>query len=525
MTRTAKSLRREFVISSIFMVLIVLLSGAMGIYTVSDKSLQVAFKFTRTALALDSQYPGSLDWDRMFDQAVQGMMADLDRYSGYVDIHQFEQIDEERTGAYSGIGVSVVGDDRGLLIMSVREGGPAAERGVLSGDIILKADSIHLNTVPIVRASDYLRGPDGTEVKLSVLRPVSGDTTEIDITRRKLELLHIPFAGYTPDSMVYIRLLDFDAGASESVEAAIDSLITKRPKRSLGIILDLRGNPGGQLYEAYKTADLFLEDGKLIVGTQGRSRWNSEQYEATDDDKTDGLPMAVLVDQGSASASEIVAGALKQNNRAILVGDTTFGKGLVQGFNRFDDGSGLRLTTSRYYLEGNLFLNEFDSTLIDTGRGLVPNYPIHFVERDHYPRWLEQSLLLHEFAASHEDEILGISQGFSLGDEWVQRFNAFLGEEKAFYRSLQSEQAQLMADLAIFEGQSAKVRRAITELANISLAHDSLSAKYYGNYITMRLAQLAWERKFGTSRAYSEVTIRQKPEIAYASQLLRERKR
>jgi carboxyl-terminal processing protease len=324
--------------------------------------------------------------------------------------------------------------------------------------------------------------------------------------------------------MLYIRVLDFESGASRDINDALDTLIVNGKHNPRGVILDLRGNPGGLLTEAYRTASLFLNKGEFIVGTDGRSRWNEERHYATGPDLTNGLPMAILVDNGSASASEIVAGSLHQLGRALLVGDTTFGKGLVQGITQLSDGSALRLTISRYYLEGGLYLNRFDSTLSDTGSGLAPDYPVQFVERDEFPLRIETSLLLQKFANLHQDEIIAASQHLALPKAWVDRFRSFSRDSGFIYTSSQTQSAQLLVELAVVEQSSKAVFNAALEILHKSQQDDMAQFERYADYIRTRLKQLAWERKFGTYREYADVIVRERPDIRYAAHLLTEGK-
>lgn len=515
-----KHSRREFLLSAIFMVLLTLLAGGMGVYVLSEPALKVAFRFVNAAAALESQYPGQLDWNALFDDAMSGMIARLDRYSGYVQPERFSRMDEEKDGSYGGIGITIVDHEHGLLVMSVRENGPAAEQGILSGDIIIKADGTVLSSLNATEATRLLRGPDGSKVELTLFRPVTKDTSQVTLVRRQIQLQHIPFAGFMPDSLIYIRLIDFDPGTAKDLEAAVDSLVSKSPQRARGLILDLRGNPGGLLHEAFFAADIFLKEGQLIVGTDGRSRWNSKKLFASGEDKADGVPMAVIVDRGTASAAEILAGALRQNNRAVLVGDTTFGKGLVQGFNRFDDGSGLRLTISRYYLEGNVYFNEFDSMLHDSGIGLPPDHVIRFVEREHFPRALEASLLLPAFSIDNQNEILA-AYPYALSDDWMVRFQEFVQSRQFKYRSARLQHAETIFEAGHLEGASPQVLAAAKKLVELAKESDRDVYVQYADYIRMRLAELAHERKFGTHKTYAEVIVRQKPEILEAAALLR----
>jgi carboxyl-terminal processing protease len=527
---TPLSARREILLSIVFILLLVFLAGGMGVYVLSDTTLREASLLAATAIRVAELYDGDIDRARLVDNAREAMLARLDRYSGYINKAGYSQMDEEWHGSYGGIGVSVVPHEDGLLIMSVRETGPAAEVGLLTGDIIIRADSVWFPGRSADQTTEVLRGPEGTTVSIGVIRPSEKDTLEFVVERRKIDLLHIPFAGLTPDSMLYIRLLDFSSGAADDLAEALDSLLQKSEANPSGteprgLILDLRGNPGGLLNEAYDIANLFLDKGQLIVGTAGRSRWETRTLESSDDDATGGMPMVVLVDRGSASAAEIVSGALHQLGRATLVGDTTFGKGLVQGFSRFEDGSGLRLTVARYFLAGNLYLNELDSMLHDVGHGLVPDIHVDFVETKEFPGTLERSLLLETFAHRHQDEILTAPLEFALPIDWTDRFAAFAASEGFVFVSLRTDQAAALVDVAHLEDHPPTVTEAAQKLLLLSQQADMGQFEQYSEYIRSRLRQIALERKYSLYRAYHDEIVRTRPDIRLAAEVIREKSR
>ena len=381
--------RRTILLSALLSTLLISLCGGIAAYVLSDPDIKWAFLFHRVATELQSEYVDPVNWDQAFRSAQHGMFSELDRYSGYIDRQNFSEMREELSGGYSGIGVIVTKDSLGLLVLSVKEGGPAATAGLLNGDLIERVDSTNLAPLNLQQSSRILRGRDGSAVTLKVFRPADGATITPTVTRGRVPLEHIPFAGYTHDSMIYVRILDFEAGVAQDLYEALDSLIHKPDAHPRGVILDLKGNPGGLYEEAIGVCNLFLAPGRFVVGTAARSRWDVERDYSSEKDITDGLPIAVLVDRGSASAAEITAGALRQLGRAVLVGDTTFGKGLVQGYSQFLDGSGIRLTISRYFLEGNLFLNRLDSTHSDTGRGLTPDFYLPSTDRSMFLSDLE----------------------------------------------------------------------------------------------------------------------------------------
>jgi carboxyl-terminal processing protease len=521
MTTSSPNPRPSVLQAAILMVLIVLLAGGMAIYVVSDPGFHDASKLAQVANIVDQYYPEPVDWKKATRSALGAMFAKLDRFSSYLEPRRWRRFNEEFSGSYTGLGISVTPHDGGLLIMSVREGGPAAESGIFSGDVLIAADSVALGGLDPEDATDLLRGEAGSDVALRIYRPVDGDTLSFKVTRRKIDLEHIPFAGYTPDTVLYIRLLDFEAGASHDVKAALDSLLHEDSLEPHGVILDLRGNPGGLLSEGFGVANLFLDAGQLVVGTEGRSRWEESKYESSGHDLTGGLPMAVLVDRGSASAAEIVAGSLHQLHRAVLVGDTTFGKGLVQGFTSLANGGAVRLTIARYYLAGGLFLNRFDSVLVDTGRGLVPDYQVDFIEREPFPMELERSLLLNRFANQHQDEIVA-SGHFALDDRWVERFRDYAHSQDFVFESATTEKLKSMADLASLD-HALPVKLAVDRLLTASRAADAQQFGHYGDYIKMRLKQLAFERKDGDYVAYARAVVPERPDIRLAARLLREK--
>ena len=193
--------------------------------------------------------------------------------------------------------------------------------------------------------------------------------------------------------------------------------------------------------------------------------------------------MAVMVDGGSASSAEIVSGSLQQLHRAVLVGDTTFGKGLVQGFTRFPDGSGLRLTISRYYLAGGVYLNQFDTALNEVGSGLAPDYFYRSNERSIFPRTLENSLLLQQFANLHQDEIIAQSENFELADSWLDRFKAYARDNHFIFTSPETELAEFIVDLGHFESHSRETRLTTARILNIARKSDMDKFEEYSDYI------------------------------------------
>jgi C-terminal peptidase prc len=511
--------RSTLVWSLAIMALMVVVAGGMAVYVLSDPGLQDAITLRRAALYLADVYPADLNTESIIARGREAMFGQLDRYSTYVSVPEMQQRQQELTGGYQGIGVTVVSHDFGLLVMSVRENGPAAEAAVLPGDVIVRADSVSLAGLPITAASSLLRGPEGTEVQLGIFRETTDDTTTVTIRRRRIELLHIPFAGYTQDSILYLRLLDFQAGAADDVRAALDSLVTEAA-RPRAMILDLRGNPGGLMNEAFETANLFLEEGAFIVGTDGRSHWNEYAWYARGRQRAPQVPMAVLVDRGSASAAEIVAGALRYNDRAILVGDTTFGKGLVQGFWEFPGGDGLRLTTSRYYFAGGVFLNDFDTMLSHTGRGLVPDHMIRVDDGGRFGREIDNSLLLQRFVGLHLDDLVDAWQADSLDHVWVERFAMFAYGEGFSYESPVTAAVEQFSSVAAVEQADVSLATIASRLGDSSRLLDNQLWFLYADHILDRLERAVVERHLGMYETYRRIIVPRRSDIRLAAGLL-----
>ncbi|PWB71161.1 hypothetical protein C3F09_08205 [candidate division GN15 bacterium] len=521
MTTSPEPGRREILISALLSTLLILLCGGMAAYVLSDPDFKWSSVFSQVAHDIQADYVDPVNWEQAFSSAEESMFSGLDRYSGYIDRQEFSEMREELSGSYSGIGVTVAKDDSGLVVLSVREGGPSAAAGLLNGDIIEMVDSTGLAPLDLPASSRILRGPDGSTVRLKVFRPATGETLLPIVKRGRVPLKHIPFAGYTDDSVLYIRILDFEAGVTDDLAAALDSLLGKPHIKPRGVILDLKGNPGGLFEEAIGVCNLFLEPGRFIVGTAARSRWEVEREYSSGHDVTGGLPMAVLVDGNSASAAEITAGALRQLGRAVLIGDTTYGKGLVQGYSQFPDGSGIRLTISRYFLEGNLFLNRLDSTHSDTGKGLTPDFYLPSTDRSLFLSYLEGSLLMFRFAYRHQDEIIAGPPELRPPFRWVDELALFAEKEKFQFESPQTSDALVLLRTAQQEHCSADCIARAKELVRIARDDDRGQFLAHGEYIDMRLRQLAFERKYGSYRAYAEAVVNVRPDIRFAAQVLR----
>lgn len=502
-----------------FFSMLVIISGLL-MFVLSEQDLYYTMNLNSSLSLIDHLYSDRTNGISLVNKARDAVFDELDRFSGYLEPSLFGRVTEEFSGSYGGIGITVVKHDRGLLIMSVREDGPAGNAGILTGDIIIRADTVNLENIGSYQATFLLRGDVGTEVGVVIARNNFADSLEFRLIREKLRLIHIPYAGITEKKSLYIRILDFESGLFEELKHILDSVYTKNKEIINGIILDLRGNPGGLLTEAVDVSDLFLEKGHLIVGVKGRSIWNRKEYFSTGDDIFEGLPTAVLIDRGSASAAEILGGALKYANRAVLIGDTTFGKGLVQQYRGFTDGSGIRLTTSRYYFEGGVFLNNPQAEIIDSATGIPPDYYYRSEEREPFPMYLESTGLLRNFAVEHVDEILASQPFTSDFPIWYKLFKKYAEANDFNYYSHFAILSKFLRDEIVYANYSDKTFKAIDNICRLAENDDLNQFEVYRDYIKRRLYQIALELKSGTEAAYREAIVPYRSEIILAEEIM-----
>lgn len=513
--------RRSLLLSVLLTCLIVLLAGGMAIYALSDPDLLQAFTIMSAAKWIADEHADNIDSERMIQSARSAMMSQLDRYSGYVSPAYFERMDEQYSGGYSGIGISVLQHDLGLMIISVVDDGPADQAGLKIGDIMLEADSVSLVSSDASESVLILRGKSGTDVGLKVLKAKTRDTVEVTVNRQTITFSHVPYAGLRSDSILYIRLNEFQAGAASQVEAALDSLVVVDGGGVIGLLLDLRDNPGGSFDEAIKVSDLFLNDGQFVVGTDGRSRWHDDEIYSSGRDRASGLPMVVLVNRNSASASEIVAGSLQSLGRAKLVGDTTFGKGLVQGFIRYPDGDGLRLTIARYYFQGRVYLNEFDSTLHETGRGLAPDYLIDGISEYKWWRGSSGTMVIAGFVGQYAEAILSESMADSLGDIWIERLYHEAHAAGLVIQSSLYEAASLVRAVAILESGEPTVIRAAQRLVALAQSEEKSEYRSTSSDLKRQLMYWSYRHTHGSGPTYRDMIVESDPAINAAAELMK----
>jgi carboxyl-terminal processing protease len=326
----------------------VLFSGGRGAERVgaaSNTSYEELETFTNVLAIIQKNYVEEVDTKRLIEGAINGMLASLDPHSAYLTPELYKDLQVETKGSFGGLGIEITNRNGMLTVVSPIEDTPAARAGIKAQDIILKIDGEFTKDMSLVEAVKKMRGPKNTKVKLTIKREHPQQLLDVSLTREVIKIQSVK-SKTLPGGYGYLRVTQFQEHSDDDVEKALHSL--KDSGNLKGLVLDLRNNPGGLLTQAVKISDVFLESG-LIVYTDGRLENQKQKYFAHKANTWSDFPMVVLVNGGSASASEIVAGALQDQKRALVLGTQTFGKGSVQTILPLDENTALRLTTARYY--------------------------------------------------------------------------------------------------------------------------------------------------------------------------------
>lgn len=326
----------------------------------SEKEYEKEMEIFSDAISIiksDYVEPESIDPKKLIHGAISGMVSSLDPYSQFLEPDEFKDIKVETRGEFGGIGVEIATKEGQLTIVSPIDATPAYKAGILAGDKIIKIDSKPAKNMSLQEAVKMLRGRPGTQVKISVLRKEDNDLIDFTITRAVIKVESIKEVKIIDKDykIGYIKLVEFQERTPADLEAALQKLKSEGMK---ALIFDLRNNPGGLLEVSTSVAEKFIHKGKVIVSTKGSEPDQNIVFSSEGNDAYLDFPLVVLVNKGSASASEIVAGAMQDHKRGIIAGTNTFGKGSVQTVVPLRDGSAIRLTTARYYTPNNKSINQ-----------------------------------------------------------------------------------------------------------------------------------------------------------------------
>jgi carboxyl-terminal processing protease len=482
-------LRQKF--STLTMVIVLVIGIIIGVnlnnlFSSDDIYVQI-MKLNDVLNLARKNYVDKIDTQTLVEAAIEGMLGILDPHSVYIPAKAMERVNEDIRGSFEGIGIEFTIINDTINVVTPISGGPSEQLGIMAGDKIIKINdtsAIGLKNEDVVRK---LRGPKGTKVKVTILRAGVKEPLEFVITRDKISIYSVDVAVMVAKDVGYIYINRFSETTDREFKEAVSKLRAQGMKK---LILDLRNNPGGLLSEAVKIADEFLPQGKLIVYTKGRLPEYNEEFYATSSGELEKIPVVVLVNQGSASGSEIVAGAIQDWDRGLIVGDTTFGKGLVQRQFPLNDGSAIRLTTARYYTpsgrliqkpyEGKKYLGGVKDTSKEVyhtkvlnrsvygGGGIAPDVVVKTQTLTDLSVDIRRNNLFYIFISNFMDskgnEIRSkygnnfelFKRDFQISDEMLENFKKFViskgikWEEEQFKRDLSYIKTTLKAHIARF---------------------------------------------------------------------------
>ncbi len=503
----------------------------------------------KVAFDINQRYVDSVDVKEMIYSGIRGMVETLDPFSALQDIEAHDRLMEMTEGKYEGLGMTISKRDNAITVISPIEGTPAYRMGLRAGDQIVKIDGKPTQGMSTEDASKMMRGKAGTSVMLTIKREGVSEPMEYEVERAVIELTSVPYYGMTDGGIGYVRLSKFSKDSGKELKDAIEELKKQGMK---AMILDLRSNGGGLLDQAVETSNLFIDKGKLIVYTEGRTQFRSDKNATAEPvfSASDG-PLAVLVDEGTASASEIVSGAIQDWDRGVIIGNTTFGKGLVQQIIPERNETYLKLTVAKYYIPSGRCIQkperavrqsavqeeeteEPDSIVqvekevfytkggrkVYGGGGIAPD--IEITPRNMEPiemNLLRQSMFFN-FAVSYLAKHPDVSKEFEVSDQVLEEFLEFLKEKDFTYKSsleLELEPLKQKIDKA---DQPEMFSVALEQLKDAIKKDKEDDFDKSLDEIRRSLKSAVLSNKYGERAYYEEILLKDDPYVTKAYQIL-----
>lgn len=509
--------------------------------------------FDNIAWHINSKYVEEVDPKKMIYAGIKGMLEVLDPFSDMLEKKAYDRLMESTHGKYEGLGMSIDSRDGWITVISPMEGTPAFRMGIQAGDRIIEIDGKPTKGMTTEDASRLMRGPKGTEVTLKIQREGSLEGLEYKIKRDVIQLKSVPFYGVIPSpqgKIGYVRLSTFSEDATKELKEAIKSL---KEQNIDGLIFDLRWNGGGLLNQAVQVASLFLEKNKLLVYTQGRTDDQEKKFFSQGEPVYSEGPLVVLVDAQTASASEIVAGAIQDWDRGIVIGDTTFGKGLVQQLYEMSDEITLKLTTAKYYIpsgrsiqkperskKNSGLFSEEESEEPDTssteeapamfftnggrivygGGGIVPDVVLSNEMLQPMEINLERKQLFFDFAVKYTSNHKEIPKTFEPDEQVLAEFKEFIKDKKFDYKTPEEIYLDTLEEVVKKEEKLEFYKSALANLRELIAHNKELDFDKSKDYIKRSIKRDILTKLYGEKGYYEEVVLKGDTRIKKALEIL-----
>jgi carboxyl-terminal processing protease len=536
-----KNVKRLLIGGMIILLFSGFFTGSNDIYFEISKNIDL---FGKVYKEVTFNYVEPIDPAQFMQAGIDGMLNSLDPYTMFLDQNRKEDIDLITNGKYGGIGISIGIRGGRVTIVEVMDGYSSQRQGLRIGDVLIQADSVNITPENIDQLSSLVKGDPGTIVHLKILRNDEKDTLSFNVVREEVIVKSLTYYGFYPENSnnVYLKLTNFSRSAGDEVKKALVELKSKREIKS--IVLDLRGNPGGLLDVAVNICNEFLKKGELVVSTRGRDQTDEKKYYAMQEPLVGNAKLVVLINGGSASASEITAGAIQDHDRGVILGTKSYGKGLVQTITPLDYNTSLKITTAKYYTPSGRCIQKIDYTksnkvftkpdsiikssfftdnkrIVYSGGGITPDTTIDYVIRGNITKDLLAKGMFFTFADHYY--YMNEKQDFNkLDDNKIfDDFQKYLAEQKYVYHSeAEKEINNMIADINDRNDAgslSADLDRVKKEFENLDLTE----LKIYKNEILREIkGELA--ARFLGNNARTEVYLKYDKQFQAALDILRD---
>jgi carboxyl-terminal processing protease len=529
--------------------IIALLIGGL-VYALADSLYTSLEEFGQVASVVNSHYMEDVDSEDLIRAGIKGMLETLDPYSEYLDPKRHRALLEDTHGQFEGLGIEIAIKDGWLTVISPLEDTPAERMGIQAGDRIVEIEGVSTEGITTEEAVTKLRGKKGTVVNITVEREGMKEPMEYAIERDVISLRAVPYYGLAPGGIGYVRLNRFSDISSDELKEAVSDLLREDIK---GLILDLRGNPGGLLTQAVTVTSVFLEPDRLVVETKGKAKSQNKEFRSSGKPLYPELPLAVLVDGGSASGSEIVAGAIQDWDRGVIIGDTTFGKGLVQNVIQLKDGAGLKLSTAKYLIPSGRSIQKSEDlpgsvSSADTeaeeegdapdsstarqkfftkggrvvygGGGIAPDVVVPYEQLSPLEYNLLAKLSFFDFAVHYTVTHPDLPRDLEVDDAMLSEFKQFLETKDFKYQTSSEVELEELEEALKEEAASEQITSRMKELERLLKAEKEKNFERSREYVRSEIKENILVKLYGQSAKYEGVWFERHSQIKRAIQIL-----